>query len=234
MHGSDPGRFFTRVELLAQVVDVKVDYVGVGTGGAAPDGVKQQRPGEDLTRSLHQSGEQGKLLGREVDALSGTPYLVARRIQRNVTGCQDRHLRLVFGWPARKGPYPREKFGKGERLGKVVVGPGIQALDAVFDLGAGREHQDRDANVRRPESLDDLDPVEVRQHPVDHQQVERLYEGTGEGRAAVGDRLGGVSLSAQDLGEKPGQVLLVLHDQYPHHYRLEQSYPSTAAGAALL
>jgi hypothetical protein len=29
-------------------------------------------------------------------------------------------------------------------------------------------------------------------------------------------------------------VLLVLHDQYPHHYRLEQSYPSAMREAALL
>jgi hypothetical protein len=29
-------------------------------------------------------------------------------------------------------------------------------------------------------------------------------------------------------------VLLVLHYQYPHHYRLKQAYPSMVGGTALL
>jgi hypothetical protein len=29
-------------------------------------------------------------------------------------------------------------------------------------------------------------------------------------------------------------VLLILHDQYPHHYRLEQSYPSAMRGVQFL
>src|SRR5215218_9766799 len=108
----------------------------------------------------------------------------------------------MFGWPAREGPYPGEKLGEGEGLGKVVVSPGVQALDAVFDLGAGREHQDGNANLGRPEPLDYLDPVEVRQHPVDHQQVEILGQGPGESRAAVGGRLDSVSLTAKDLSQE--------------------------------
>jgi hypothetical protein len=80
VNGSDSGRFFTRVELLAQVVYVKVDYVGVGTSGTTPDGIQQYRSGEDLPWSLHQSGEKGEFLGRKVDALSSAPDLVANRI----------------------------------------------------------------------------------------------------------------------------------------------------------
>jgi hypothetical protein len=29
-------------------------------------------------------------------------------------------------------------------------------------------------------------------------------------------------------------MILILHDQYPHHYRLEQSYPSAVREAVLL
>src|SRR5829696_6586805 len=119
----------------------------------------------------------------------------------------------IFGWPARESPYPREKLGEGEGFGKVVVSPGIQALDTVFDLSAGREHQNRDANVGRPEPFHDLDPIEVRDHPVDHQQIEILAQGSSESRAAVGSRIGDVSLTAEALGYAIRTVLLILHDQ---------------------
>ena len=45
-------------------------------------------------------------------------------------------------------------------------------------------------------------------------------------------RLGDVSLTAQDLGQEVREVLLVLHDQYPHRHQA-QSYPSTKQGARL-
>src|SRR5919112_2492678 len=151
-----------------------------------------------------------------------------------MAGCQDCPLRFIFGWPAREGPHPSEELGEGEGFGKVVVSTSIQALDAVFDLGAGCEHQNRDANVRCPEPFDDLDPVEVGQHPVDHQQVEILAQGSSESRAAVGSRVGDVALTAEDLGQEIRKVLLVLHDQYPHHYRLKQSYPSAMCGVPFL
>ena len=60
---------------------------------------------------------------------------------------------LLLWWPAREGPYPREELGEVEGFGQVDVSPSIQ----VFDLGACRGHQDWDANVSRPEPLDDLD-----------------------------------------------------------------------------
>src|SRR5919112_1947629 len=129
-----------------------------------------------------------------------------------MAGCQDCPLRFIFGWPAREGPHPSEELGEGEGFGKVVVSTSIQALDAVVDL----------------------DPVEVGQHPVDHQQVEILAQGSSESRAAVGSRVGDVALTAEDLGQEIRKVLLVLHDQYPHHYRLKQSYPSAMCGVPFL
>jgi hypothetical protein len=86
-------------------------------------------------------------------------------------------LCLLFGRPTGQGPYAGQKFGEGEGLGEVVVGAGVEPLHAVLDLGAGGQHEYGHAYIGRPQPLDDLDPVEVREHPVDHQQVEGLDKG---------------------------------------------------------
>ena len=70
---------------------------------------------------------------------------------------------------------PGEQLADAERLGNVVVGPGVERRDLVRLLAARREHDDRD---RRPgaQPLDHLEPVEVGQAEVqdDHVGLARL------------------------------------------------------------
>ena len=76
------------------------------------------------------------------------------------------HSRLCSDAPHEEVEGGDEGRGRGEQR------PGARA---------GGEHEDGDAHVGRPEPLDDLDRVEVGQHPIEHQQVEGLDERPGEG-----------------------------------------------------
>ena len=92
--GADVGGLAVAVELLAQVRYVEVDDVGVDLGGAAPDGVEEDRAGEDLPGALQEGGEQGELLGCQLDALP--PRRTSWRTGSSVTSPAERAIRRFF------------------------------------------------------------------------------------------------------------------------------------------
>ena len=89
------------------------------------------------------------------------------------------------GHPAQQRAQPGEQLLERERLGQVVVGPGVEALDPVADGVARGEHQDRDAVADLAQGAGGLQPVEARHHHVHH-------DGVGVDAADAGQRLGAV------------------------------------------
>ncbi|RMS17587.1 hypothetical protein ALP75_205531 [Pseudomonas syringae pv. actinidiae] len=67
-------------------------------------------------------------------------------------------------------PDPGQKFLNAERLGHVIVGPGVQRLDFLHLAGAHREHQYRHGGPLA-KLAQHLLTVHVRQPQVQHQQV---------------------------------------------------------------
>jgi hypothetical protein len=108
-----------------------------------------------------------------------------------------------------------------ERLGEVVVGADLEADDLVDVVVARGQHQDRHVG-RRPDLAAHLEPVDVRQHQVEHNEV-------GLRRVGLLKRLGPV---ARDLDvvagvlevhrHERGDVPLVLHhkDLLGHGHRV--------------
>ena len=64
-----------------------------------------------------------------------------------------------------------DDLGEAERLGDVVVAAGAERLDLVLDRVLGGEEEDRGLEAALAEAAADLDPVEVGEHPVEHDQV---------------------------------------------------------------
>ncbi len=60
-----------------------------------------------------------------------------------------------------------------ERLGQVVVGAGVEAADAVALLAARGEHDDGDVArlLAAAQAAADLDTGELRQHPVEQDEI---------------------------------------------------------------
>jgi len=45
---------------------------------------------------------------------------------------------------AQRHPYPRQQLADAERFGEVIIGAGVQRVDLVLLVGAGRQHDNRD------------------------------------------------------------------------------------------
>jgi hypothetical protein len=139
------------------------------------------------------------------------PNHVAHRVERNVAGREDRADFLFTTRAAGEGPNAGKQFGEGERLGEIVVGAGVEAFYAVFDLVAGCQHDRWRADLRGPQPLYQLDAAQAWEHPVHDQEIVFVRQGAHERLPAVGLRLDGVALLDEDPRDQTRQPLFVLY-----------------------
>src|SRR5262249_60833971 len=81
-------------------------------------------------------------------------------------------MRSKRGAP-QQGPDAAPELPDRERLRDVVVGSELEPDDLVELVVAGGEHDDRH-RARRPEPPADLEPVDLRKHQVEHDEVDLL------------------------------------------------------------
>ena len=117
------------------------------------------------------------------------------------------------GPPAHQGPQACQQLLALERLHQIVIGAGIEPLDAVVGLRAGREDQDRHV-ARGTDAPADLDSVELGKPEVEHDQVgDELFREL-QRLDAVARRADLVALLAQGPAKDVGDRRVVLDDQY--------------------
>lgn len=122
----------------------------------------------------HQDPQQVELLRGELEFLVAHPGPVRLDVDSHaVRGGLRRGLR---GAAPEQRPDPGEEFGQAERLGDVVVGPGVQADDGVHLVGAGGEHQDRHGVAVGAEPSGHFEAVHPGQAQVEHDQVDAALE----------------------------------------------------------
>ena len=102
----------------------------------------------------HQPGQQVELLGRQRASSSWSRNALARPGRR--AGRRQPLSSLRLGPPG-SSPYPGQQLGQPERLGDVVVGSRVEAVNRVHLLGARGQQQDlqpgsRSARSRRQTS----------------------------------------------------------------------------------
>ena len=122
----------------------------------------------------------------------------------------------VAGRLAEVGPDPRRQLLEGERLGHVVGGAPVEALDPVGDLALGGEHDHRQGRLASADRGQNLDPVAPGQHPVEDHQVEAAAERQPLALDAVGGWSDAVALGLETPREEVGDRRLVLDDQDLH------------------
>ena len=86
---------------------------------------------------------------------------------------------------AEQGAHARAELADRERLRDVVVRAELEADHLVELVVAGRQHDDRH-RARRAQPLAHLEPVEPRQHDVEHDEVDRRVGETAQRLLAVG------------------------------------------------
>ena len=137
--------------------------------------------------------------------------LVGVGVQRQVADRQRRHAARRPA--AQQRAQAREQLLALERLDEVVVGAGVEPLDARLERVARGQHQDRDVLAVRAQPLGDLDAVEPGQPEVEHQQVGQEGVVGVQRRDAVTGELDLVALDAQRALQHLGDVVVVLDDQ---------------------
>ena len=128
--------------------------------------------------------------------------------------------RLAAGWTtAQQGPEPRQQFLALEWLDQVVVGTGIEALDARLHGVASGEHQNRDV-VGLAQRLRHLDPVESRKPEIEDHQIRQ-------------ERVGQIQRAHPVAGDLD---LVALHSERPLEHMCDRDviFDDQHAGRALV
>ena len=108
----------------------------------------------------------------------------------------------------------REQLLALERLDEVVVGAGIEALDARVDRVARGQHQDRHVAAVLAQQPRDVDAVELGQAEVEDDEVGRELARVAERRLAVVARTRLVALHPQRPQQDLGDLVVVLDDEH--------------------
>ncbi len=155
-----------------------------------PEAVEQVRPCEDLAGVLRQEREDLELGGRQLGGPARNVHFVEvvidleigdARLPRRLAARSDRRL---AGAPQQRAN-AREHFARRERLRDVVIGPELQADDAVRLVGACRQHDRRDARLRQRGGAQHVEPAAVRQSDVEQQHVGVLCRKASSAPATV-------------------------------------------------
>ena len=115
--------------------------------------------------------EQVELLRRELEVLLTDAGLATARIDLEVAVLDHGAFEVAsFQAGAPKDRFhARDELTRIERLGQIVVGAHLEPDDLVDVLVAGGEHEDQDVG-RLPDPAAHLDPVDIGEHEVEHDQ----------------------------------------------------------------
>jgi hypothetical protein len=176
--------------------------------------VDDRRAAEHLAPVAQEQFEPGELAGSQRDGGVPSADGSRRRVELEVARPQDgRPLARIA---PQQGPQPGEQLGEGERLGQVVVGPGVEAVDAIADRVARGEHDDRHPPALVTEPAAHVEPVRRRDHRVEHDGVVGELASRPQSVFAVGGDVDGVSLALQAPLEERGHLLVVLDNAKAH------------------
>jgi hypothetical protein len=176
--------------------------------------VEEARAGDRLAGVAGQVLEYRELARGERDGHSGSGHLVRGGIDDEVADLQAH--RPLRGSAAHQRAQPGQQLAEVEGLDQVVVGADVEAADAVVQLSARGEHEDRRPAVALAQHAADLEAVAVGQHHVQDDAVVVPHGCLRQRAVAVADHVDGVALVAQPTADGPRQLRVVLDEQQPH------------------
>src|SRR5947209_16954050 len=220
-------------ELFSQVADVDVDRPRVAVGAVAPDRAQELLAIEQPSRLGHQPGQQLELREGEPHGLAANGHLAVAAIDLDRAHAEDLVPQGSGARAAKHGPDATAQFGEPERLGDVVVGAGLEALDGIRLAAQGGEHDYGHHVAPRAQRSANLVPVgSGAQRHVEQYDVELLGAGAVHRGAAIGQRGHLMALARKGTGEHLPQRGLVIDDADPECGRGCLHRPQATAYAA--
>ena len=138
--------------------------------------------------------------------LAGALHRAREQIHFQIADRQFRDRTSLVA-PMPKRAHAREQFARGERLGEIIVGARVQALDAMVFLAKRGEDQHRRRHAAGAQMLDDRDAVLLRQHAIEHDDVIAAIERRCFAEFAVIGHIDGVPIVLKRRLETVGHVV---------------------------
>ena len=148
-------------------------------------------------------------------AIHGRP--VRLRIEPHAGVLQ--HVRLRFGGPSRQRMQPCQQFLERERLDQVIVGAGIQRLDAVADPVARGQHQHPRTRAARRQRAQHAEAVQPRQAEIEHHEIVAVPGQEPVGLHPVAGDVHREAGRAQAARERAAQAFRILDQEQLHVQR---------------
>src|SRR5215813_3620939 len=161
--------------------------------------------------------EDFELLHRQLECLSRPAYLARDEIHLEVVlpELQD----LVRATAAQERADAREEFRERERLHEIIIGPAVEPTHAIVDGVLRGEDQDRGLQPAFAQRRQDLDPIAMGEHEIEHDAIEGLVVHEEEPFLPRGRDADVVVLRLEPLPERFRDLLFVLDDRDAHRTR---------------
>eukprot|EP01132_Coremiostelium_polycephalum_P019197 gene19196-biopygen10481 len=160
--------------------------------------------------------QQGELLVGQGDAHAATADAALEHVDLQVG---DLQVFFFTAWPAPgQGAQARHQFGEGKRLDQVIVGAQLQALDAVGNIVPGGQEQHRRVGFLA-QATQHFPAVHLRHHHVQHDHVERGFQGLVQTVHAIAGKAHGVTQFLQAVKQVVARLGLVFDYEDIHGIR---------------
>lgn len=214
MNGVDPaGLGWVRFDLLAEADDVFVDGSGRGKGGHAPDPIEEIVPGHHLSGPFDQQRQHREFAGRKWEFLVVVEGPAGGEVDDDVAECDAWGCRRRGVVAAKEGPYAGQEFVATERFGQVVVGTGVQALDAVFDPAAGRQDKDSTSESEAAKLSANGESIQLGKHEIEQHEVRLFVECAVQSIGTIGAGQHAVSAALEAVGDDSAHAEFVFDDE---------------------
>ena len=202
--------------LLADPADEHLDRVGVAIKILGIDVVDQLAARHHLAPVLHQVTQHPELVGGELDGGSFVPYLRRRHVEPYPANLEDGAG--VARRPAHQRLYPCHQLGDLERLGEVVIGPGVEPLNLLVQLTAGGQHQHRGVHPLATPLLEHAQTIATRQAEIQNDGIIGLGLAEKTRLVAIVAEIGHKSGQAQLFRQLACQDLFIFNYQNSHKW----------------
>src|ERR1700676_68781 len=191
--------------------DPQVLRLGLVLG--SPDVVEELALGHQSAGVADQDLDDVPLLGCEVDVLSVPGHPLVDQVDGELLGLHPGCL-VAGGDPPERRPEAGQQLVHAERLGDVVVGPGVEGLHLAHALMAGGKDDDGD-RAPAPDAPDHIDAVDAREAQVQQDQVGMPVGGHVEALLAGAGHDHLVAPGGQADGQGLQQLGIVIADEDP-------------------
>ena len=203
------------LEFLAKPADMDVDGLALAKELRTPDAPDQLLAGVHPARVGEQKRQQVELLGREAERIVTDAHRPCTAIEPEVTELLNLDDTSFLGGGLRAAEqrhHPCGQLGERERLGHVVVSANAKADDLV-ELAVPRAQDEHRGGRLLTEDATHLEPAQLGEHEVEHDQIGTQLAGLLERFDPVGGLAHLVSLAHEIEPEGLTDDLLVLDHQ---------------------